>query len=394
MNGLRLLILGRYASVVGDELLPIALALAVASSGGTAGDVGLVLGAGLVPVLLLLPFTGALADRVDRRVLVVAADGVRGALLIGIGIVIVFSRSGPNLGMLVGLQVVAGTAEAVYRPAAAALIPQVLPPDSLKRGNALLGIGTNIGEIIGPALAGVLIATAGLGWALVFDGFTFLVSVLTVSQLRILSETPPGAESTRRSWSKGYVLIRTTPWLRRLLFTEAVWLFAGTAPILVLGPVVARELGGTERWGFVMAAYGVGGVAGGLVALRASVDRPLRLIGLTFALEALVPLALVGRFPLVAIATAAILGGTVSGMGAALKPTLIQQRIDVDSLGRISAVEGLLGGVMLPMGLVVAGTAAEAVGTTPVLLCASIAAVASALLLLVSNETRNITITT
>ena len=161
-----------------------------------------------------------------------------------------------------------GAATGFFNPASTGFLPSVVSPDGLQQANALRGLASSAGRIAGPIAAGVLVATSGAGWALAVDAATFAVSAAFLSRIRLprVAAAPHG--SFFADLREGWDAFRSRTWL----WSFVAW--AAFANLLygcwaVVGPLVAeRDLGGVTAWATIVAASGVGGLVGGVIALR------------------------------------------------------------------------------------------------------------------------------
>jgi MFS family permease len=161
-------------SAIGDQLFPVAVTVQVLDHGGTVGDLGLVLAARTAALVLFALLGGVWADRLPRVRVLIGADALR--LVAVLGLVLVVSGTTSVL-LLAALVFFVGAGEAFFRPAFGALIPSVLPQEQLNAGNALSGSTFHMSAIVGPGLAGVLVALSGPRGALLVDAATFAFSL-------------------------------------------------------------------------------------------------------------------------------------------------------------------------------------------------------------------------
>lgn len=157
----RLLFLGQGISVLGDRMVVVALAFAVIELGGSASDVGLVLAAGTATLVATLLAGGVVADRTSRRAVMLGADLVRLASQATMA-VLVISGAG-EVWMLGALAGVTGAGTGFFGPASTGLLPEIVSDDELQPANALRSTAVSASEIVGPALAGIVVAN--LAWA-------------------------------------------------------------------------------------------------------------------------------------------------------------------------------------------------------------------------------------
>jgi MFS family permease len=177
----RNLFLASSVSHVGDQMVPVALSFAVLDLTGSVSDLGYVLAAGTVSLVTLLLAGGVIADRVSRRRLMMAADGVR---LGAQGVLAALIISGhAHLWQLIVLEAVRGGGSAFFQPASTGILPQIVAPESLQQANALRGLTMSVGGIAGPAIAGVLVVLSSPGWAIAANAASFAVSAAFLSRI-------------------------------------------------------------------------------------------------------------------------------------------------------------------------------------------------------------------
>lgn len=357
----RRLFSGYAVSVMGDRMVVVALAFAVLEIGGSTSDVGLVLAAGTFPLVATVLVGGVVADRVSRRAVMVVADLVRVASQ-GTMAALLIAGAG-EVWMLALLAGVTGAATGFFSPALTGLLPQVVPPEQLQPANALRASASSTGQILGPAVAGVLVAAAGAGWAIGIDAVTFAVSAACLAMLRV----PTRVIAQQRSsfvadLREGWVAFRSRRW---------IWTFVAYFAIgnllwgawSALGPIVAkRDLGGAAAWGTVLAAMGVGALAGSLLATHVKPRRPLLFAALTDGLFVL-PLAfLAAAPPLLVLACGALLAGVGMALAISVWESTLQRHVPSESLSRVSSYDWFGSLALSPVGLAVWGPVAAVIG--------------------------------
>jgi MFS family permease len=215
----RLLWSGQTLSALGDAITPVALALAVIQTTGSATDLGLVLGSAAVPRLLLVLVGGVWADRLPRHRVMLCADIVN--LLVQVTIGLELLGGSARIGHLAALGALSGAASAFFMPAADGLIPATVDESRLQQANALTQFSRQTGRVLGPMIATTLVVTAGAGWAFLLDAATFAVSVVTLALLRVRHE--PAARAG--FWSElagGWSEMRRHRWYWTNLVVHAV----------------------------------------------------------------------------------------------------------------------------------------------------------------------------
>jgi MFS family permease len=358
----RLLFSGQAVSVLGDRMAVVALAFAVLEIGGSPSDVGLVLAAGAFPLVATVLAGGVVADRASRRAVMVVADlarvasqGAMAALLIA-GVAEVWM-----LALVAGLT---GAATGFFGPASTGLLPEIVLAEQLQPANGLRASAVSAGEILGPALGGVLVAAAGAGWAIAADAATFAISAACLAMLRVPARPTPSERGFLADLREGWVAFRSRRWVWAFVaYFAAVNLLWGAWG--VLGPVVAdRDLGGPAAWGTILAAVGVGALAGSLFSTRVKPNRPLLLAALADGLFAL-PLAFVAAAASVPlIACGAVLSGAGMALAISVWESTLQRHIPDQSLSRVSSYDWFGSLAFYPVGLAIWGPVATLIGIT------------------------------
>jgi MFS family permease len=365
----RILFAAECVSVLGDALLPVALAFAVLDLTGSVSDLALVVLAGLVPRVVFMLAGGVWADRLPRRNLMVASHLARFVTQGAQGFLLISGHA--TIGTLVALQVARGAGSAFYRPAALGIVPSLVPREELQPANALLWLAANTSNIAGPALAGVLVATVGSGWAILGDSASFLVAALLLQALpgKGLGRTPV-QRSFWHDLAEGWHEVRSRTWVWASICYFACFQLVYLSGFTVLGPVVAKHsLGGVRAWALIAAAGGLGAVAGNLAAFRLRPSRPL-LVSFAFAGGGAVPtlILLAVAAPALAIAAAQLAAGFGLGLGDALWETTLQAGVPAESLSRVASYDTLGSIALRPIGLALLGPIVALAGTRGTLL--------------------------
>jgi MFS family permease len=364
LRNFRRVFLAQSVSVFGDGITPIALTFAVLDLTGSGTDLGLVLAAQALPLAGLALVGGVWADRLPRERVMIASDLARAAVQ-GTTAALLLSGAA-EVWMLAALAAMHGAAEAFFRPAAGALLPQIVPGPSLQKANALMGMSDNFGWMVGPAVAGVLVAVIGSGGAIAVDAATFAISAAFLTGLRVPALTVTRAATNfvaelREGWQE----VRSRTWLWVMLLRVCLVLCIVVAPFQVLGPMGLREQGYTPAaWGWITAVFSLGMILGGGGALRYRPKRPMVTVTLMGATTVASPLTLaLGGGP---VALGAVQGvrGIAVGVLVAVWNTALQSEVQDEALGRVVAWDWMASMALWPVGLAVAGPLAEWFGVT------------------------------
>ena len=385
----RLLFLGRTISLFGTAFAPIALAFAVIELTGSPSDLGLVLGAYMLAHLVFLLAGGVWADRLPRNLVMVTSDLLSGgAQLIAAGLLLTGSAQTRHL---VVLGAIRGGASAFFMPASTGLVPQVVSAGRLQQANALLSLSRNSTRIAGVAIAGILVATIGPGWALALDGVTYAFGALFVAMLKAAPPEPVANREFMRELAEGWREFRSRHWLCVTIIQFALINAYAIGAFLVLGPFVAeKHLGGAAAWGFILAAEAAGMIAAGLVALRYRPERPLLVA--TLAVLTMAPLlALLGlAAPLAVILPAAFVAGVGLELYGVFWDTTLQQHIPDEKLSRVSSYDVLGSFALIPVGVALMGPISDAIGVAETLLGAAFVVVVATIAVISVPDVRNL----
>ncbi len=341
-------------SSLGDWLSIVALTVLAPSlaSGGVVAKssaVGGVWLATLLPALLVGPLAGAVADRLDRRMVMIVGDVIRGLLFLSIPLF-------PNLTWIYVAKFLAGVTSQFWNPATAASIPNLVPKDKLERANQLSLLTTygtaplaaglfSVLALVSEGISRVtpLFHTSNVDLALYFNAASYGISALTVYFIREIPKRNAcekiSVPSTARSIWDGWRFIRKTPVVRGLVI-GMVGAFAGAGVVVGLGYSYIHDTlhGGSAGWGLVFAAIFVGMALGMTLGTKVLGNfSRRRLFGLTIAAAA-VPLALIGLVPVLAVVVLfVVLLGALSGIAYATGFTIVGLEVGDDTRGRVFA---------------------------------------------------------
>lgn len=385
----RRLFLGRTTSLIGDGIAPVAIAFAVLDLTGSATDLGLVLAAHSLPMIALLLVGGVVGDRVSPRLSMLGADLARAASTGLLAVLLITDAA--EIWHLAVLYAISGAATAFFNPASGAIVPQIVPGARLQEANALLNLSRHGGKVVGPALAGILLAVGSPGTALAVDAATFVVSAVCLVGLRAPGMRPEGAANAffselRHGWRE----FSSRSWLVAAVVAGAVGNAIFFPAFQVLGPTVAEEsLDGSSSWALIMALWGAGGLLGGGLALAFRPRRPLMVGEGILVLFALPVLLLAIPAQTAVIAAGALVSGLTVGLAEVLYETVAAQHIPQESLSRVTAYDWFGSLALEPLGLALIGPLAAGIGiSTTLWITAGVIFVSQAAVLLVPSVRR------
>ena len=393
----RLLLTDRLIAPASVGFSIVGVSFAVLKATGSAADLSYVLAAQIAPSLVFALLGGVAADRFPPQRVIVAAN-----LLMALGegtFGLLALTSSPPLWAMIGLEAITGTGVAIFYPASQALLPRLVPRDLLQEASAISRLVMNVGQMSGAAIAGLLVAVAGAGWALVLCGIGMISTIPMLLAIRgsrpVTGQeaTAAGPDAAGRSMltelREGWSEFRSHTWLWVIVAQFCVVMMAWYGAFSVLGPVVAREhLGGPAAWGAITAADAFGLIAGGLAALRFTPRRPMLFVVLTGGAIAISPLSLAMVLPLPAVCLASF------GLGVFVEMMMVQwtvtmaRNIPPDKLARVSSYD-VLGSVMaMPAGALIAGPLGTAIGAARAQYAAAAVIVIASALALIPRDVR------
>jgi len=358
---------GQGISFVGDAISMVALVVLVVEITGSASAVGGVLVARLLPTLAS-PFAGVIADRFDRRIILVTSDLARAVLVLGL----VFTRDLATIYVLVFLT---GLARTFFNPTIRAAFPSVVGEGDLTRANALMSTTFSVSETLGPVLGGLLVAAVGVEAAFVLDAGTYLISAAFLSRIplpRAQREESEGFGAELRA-GLGYLAGARVP--------LALVLGAFLTMLTVNATVPAEVFLAKETFGAGDAGYGllVGLWGGGMIlgsALIAALGERISLMPwyLFSVFASALALAATGLSPAFVLALGAlVVAGFANGIDDVATNTILQKRVPDAFLGRVFAVKFLGYGVGEALAFPVGGLVVDAIGPRSTYLYAGVA---------------------
>jgi MFS family permease len=352
----RLLWSGQAISLLGDSAFLVALGWRTFTLTGSARSLGVVLtlqGVGLISTVLV---GGALADRYDRRTLMLVSDAARFAIIASLAAIDATGHLG--IGVLAGIAFLEGLSTGFFTPALGGLIPLVVEEPGLGSANALIGMARQASFLVGPSVAGVMYGFAGSTVVFGFNAVSFLVSFAFVlaTRPRVAERAP--AEGTFREIAAGFRYVASVPWLWVTIALFAFVLMFQWAPIQVLTPKLVREHFhlGVRAYGFVFSMLGAGMLVGTVAFGQLNLRRRRGLISyliwmvnsllvIVFALSPWYPLAVVASF----------CRGICIGFGVTVWETMLMELVPRHMLSRVVSLDwfGSLG--LTPFGLLLVG---------------------------------------
>jgi len=359
----RLLFQGNAVTSIGFWMQQVALGWLVLDLTDSAFYLGLASFARSFPMLVVSPFGGVLADRLDRRFLIVSTQ-VSQLILTAALAVLVFTGA-VTIGHVLLASLLMGVAMSTHVPARQALIPTLVGKHRLANALALYSMSLNTSRILGPSLAGAIMGWVGVGGCLALQSLGYVWAVASALQIRYGRQTTEwrAGSTVLHNLAEGFrYCYRTKPILTQLLIAAVPSIFA--YPYMNFLPAFARDVYGIgpEGLGLLMTGMGLGALAGSFgIAARRQIRRKslvtvvaTAVFGISLCLFAFAPSL---HLALVFLA----LAGASSSIYMTLNGTIVQEICSDEFRGRVSSVYMVTWGLM-PLGALPAGILAQAYG--------------------------------
>lgn len=386
----RRLIVARTISNIGNGIAPIALAFGVlALPGATPTSLSIVLAAQAVPLVVMMPLGGVIADRVGRAKVIAITDIIL-SFFVAVTAVL-FLTDTATIPILAGLSFITGILNGLWWPAFSGLAPDVVAEEHLQPANAYISVASNGGLIAGNAIGGVLVALFGAGIAIACDAASFLIAGLLVFTFRHLSQRHESGESMLGDLLHGWRVFISFRWIWAITLSFSVIVLVLRGAEEVMGPVLALEsYGGPKGWAIVLAFMSVGLLVGALTGSRIQVRRPM-LFGMLITLVLpvwLVTLAYAMPLPIVALGS--FFWGVSIELFMVMWFTTLQHLVPREALSRVMAYDAMGSLMFGPIGLALAGPLVAAVGLTTGFLIAAAVSLVAILAALLSRSVREL----
>lgn len=371
-----ILVLGQAVSALGDPFATMATALLVYELTGSELALGGIAVATFLPQTIARLLGAPLIDRYRQNRLMALLDLLRCVAYLVPPLLALGGRL--SLWHLYVLAAIAGAARGLFDPALFSMVPSLVPPDRLSRANSILQSAINIGGMLGPALAGLLVTRVGAHAALIADALTFAVSGLSLLRLPIAAAPPRRLTlpAYLGDLAEGLRFFAGTPALLNLTLLTALAAGGNAAIGAMLLPWVQQHLdGGPSAFGALLAAFSLGYASGAVLLSLLSLSVPRRVIILGALLLFTAAGAAMAFVPPRGLPLALFLWG-LTGVGAAVSLsvtyTLLQELVPPQLLGRIIALRLAIAYGAYPLGGMVGAVAAGVVGLPGLFLLAGL----------------------
>ena len=359
----RLFISGQLISLIGTWMQSVAQAWLVYRLTGSAAMLGLIGFAGQVPVFLIAPLGGVIADRLDRRRVLVRTQSAMMVLALTLAALTLLGVV--QVWHVFVLAAMLGIANAFDIPTRQAFVIEMVDRDDLGNAIALNSSMVNGARIVGPAVAGIVVAAVGEGWCFLLNGLSYVAVIAALLMMRLApSRHGRGSTTAWESIVEGFEFSWEMAPIRALLLLLGLVSLMGM-PYSVLMPVFADRIlhGGADAYGLLMSASGVGALAG---AVSLTIRRQVRGLGRWVAASAagfgVSLIAFAFSRSLWLSAALLVPAGFFMMVEMAASNTLIQSMVPDRLRGRVMAVYSMMFMGMAPLGALMAGSLAAPLG--------------------------------
>jgi MFS family permease len=354
---------GMTTSLVGDFVFLVAYPWQTYQLTNNPATLGWISAAYVAPTVVFLVAGGVLTDRIERRHMMIAADVLRAtAASVGAALAITHQLTLWELGVVVA---VGGFGQALFAPAFGSIVPEIVPRDQLAQANSLDQFVRTAAGLVGPAIAGVVIAVAGAGWAFAIDAATFVVSTTTALALTPRPFEPREEHrSALRDVREGFGFVRAQTWLWATLLAGAFANIASATRNVLLPFVIKYDLHSSARaLGFVYAATAAGALISAYgLGQRGLPQRPVVVAYVGWGAS----IFMIGAFGLGTNEAELLVFGFVAGLGTsignAIWGTLMHTLVPRALLGRVTSIDWMVSLSLMPVAAAASGLIAGAAG--------------------------------
>ena len=352
---------GGLVSMMGDLLYEIALGFWILAVTGSTGMMGTLMAVSLIPRIVMAPVAGVVADRYNRKRILVFMDLIRGICVVLVGMAAF--RGILEIWMVFAAGVVLGLCAGFFDPAVGALFPDLVPKDKLERGNSAFALIHSGSRIAGNSIGGFLYVTLGAPLMFLLNGISYIFSSAT----EVFIRNPHREHAVKKQpfmqdLKEGYRYVWAQKGIRVLMIVGAILNFFASAGIVLLLPLFQQdEMLGPARYGVFMAVSAVGNLLGMLLVSVRKIEPEKRFRWFIGSL--LLFTMLYAVLPLVRVYPVMLALGLVCSMFNMvvniLLQTIMQLTVDPDKRGKVFSLLSMLLSGMMPIAMAMGGWLGE-----------------------------------
>ena len=347
----------------------MAIAIVIIDAGGDATTLGLILAARMLSGTALTLVGGVWADRIKRKYVMISADLGRAFLLLIL--VFVSAPDIPRVYMAL-LVFLVGIGDAFGAPAAAAIMNVIVPDHVLQEANVIRGITSRLGQIIGPAIGGIVIALVGARLTFILTALTFFLGAALLIGIKEEAVADPEArEPFIHEFKEGIRTVREMPWVGAMILMATLQLMVVFSAETILLPIITkREFQTNSVIAAASATFAIGATVASLWFLKLKPKYPGKVALIYWSLFALMPIALAYPVSPAFIIFIYLIAGISVGPWDAYWPIALQREIPKEKLGRVFAIDHAGSAGLIPLGMALVGPATKLMGERNFLLFA------------------------
>lgn len=379
-------------------MAPVALTFAVLEITHSGIGLGVVLAAHTLPMLALLLLGGVIGDRAQKTSVILWGQAVAGASQGAAAFLLITGHA--DIWMIAAIQIVNGSATGLTLPAFQGIIPSLVDENEIQQASTFVGTSRYVLAVAGPAIGGVLVPTAGAGWAIAVDAITWFVSFACTLRIPKLANALPEATeraSVTADLLAGWIVLRSQHWIGVIIAAFCILNFINAGAFDTLGPLsIATSLGATG-WGLILSSQALGLVVSTVFFLTRAIRYPLR-VGMLGAAVTGILIIVLGLYSVVPdifgipdeIYTLAFAAGFGIGICSNAWQALLLEKVDSDVLSRVISWDYLVSLSCVPLGQILYGFLAGKLDVSTVMIASGAIYFVVACLTLISAEVRNL----
>ncbi len=383
-----LYIIGQFVSMFGSMLVQHAITWKITLETKSGVIMTLFTCAALLPMTLISPFAGVWADRHNRKYLIIISDAF--IALITLGLAVAYISGWKNMWLMFIVVVARSFGQGIQQPAVSAMIPQMVPEESLQRFNGIQSSIQSLNMFAAPMVAGALLSFLPIESIFFIDVVTAVIGIsivllfVKVSGVVNREEVKHGVKAYFHELREGLKYINSKTWLKLIIIYSAFFSFFAS-PAALLTPLQAARTFGDDVWRLTAMeiVFSVGSVVGGiLISVWGGFKNKAHTIAMACTLFGLTGF-LLGIVPdfWVYLGVMMICGVTIPLFNTP-SMTLLQSKIEPDKMGRVFSVMMMFSGLSMPLGMVVFGPLGDVVQIEWLLIASGLVIFVSGLVLL------------
>ena len=379
---------GQLISDLGNAAFDIALGFWVLEKTGSTGLMGLIMACFAAPIVILGPFSGAVADRINRKIILVIADLIRGILFLTLGLLIITDHF--IFGLIFPIGIISGICAAFFAPAVGATVPDLVTTDNLTRANSAKSLSQSLSQLLGNSFGGILYALLTAPGLFIIDGLSFLYAAVSQAFIKM----PSIARITEKKhilaeMMDGLKYVLGNNGLKKMLLACMLLNFFATMGLTLFTPLFSQtESLGVAKYGFVVGAMMIGALLAMVLLsiLKIKSEQRYFIFLLSLVLMNLFMVLIGFTYNFIPMIILAFFIGSFNTIVNVIFQTVVQISTPPEHLGKVFGIISTLTGALSPIAMAVCGFTAQFLGVRKTIVtCFIIAAVSTIPILLNSS---------